>query len=97
MNNKEMMIFQRIKYIFKVFYGFGKNHEYTCNSENNFQNIAISSFFISQRAVKSWIISKDSKEFFCHFVRKTFKFKLQKGHFGEKWPFSQILSMWRWV
>jgi hypothetical protein len=53
MNNNEMVDFLKIKYIFNVLYGFGKNHEYTCNSENNFQNIAISSFFISQRAVKS--------------------------------------------
>jgi hypothetical protein len=33
---------------FYVFYGCCKTHEYTGNSENSFQNIAISSFVISQ-------------------------------------------------
>jgi hypothetical protein len=31
--------------------------EYTCNSENNFQTIGISTFLIAQRAVKSRIIA----------------------------------------
>jgi hypothetical protein len=33
------------------------NIEYTCNSKNNFQTIAISSFLIAQRAVKCRIIA----------------------------------------
>ena len=80
------------------FMDLAKNHEYTCNSENNFQNIAISSFFISQRAVKSWIIANIheiiiSQEYFLYFERKTSKFKPKKGHFVGKWPYLQILSI----
>ena len=57
---------------------FAKIMNYTCNSEIYFQNIAISSFFISQRAVKSWIIANIleiimSKEYCFNFVGKTVK------------------------
>ena len=54
----EMVKNSKIKHVFNVFYGFSKFLDYTYNFENNFQNIAISSFFIAQRAVKSWIIAK---------------------------------------
>jgi hypothetical protein len=97
MKNKEMVNFLKIKYIFNVLFGFCKNHEYACNSGNNFQYIDISSFFMSQRAVKSWIIANIkeiivSKEFVLHFERKTFKIKPQKGHFGSKWQINKLSS-----
>jgi hypothetical protein len=62
---------------------------YFTDSENNFQNIAISSFFVSQRAVKSWIIANIHeiiirKEIFLYFERKTFKSIPLKEHFGGK-------------
>jgi hypothetical protein len=67
-----------------------------------FEKFTIPFLFIAQSAVKAWIIANLQeiviiKEFFLHFERKTSKCKLQKGHFGEKWQFLQILSMWRWV
>jgi hypothetical protein len=34
-----------------------------------------------------------SQEFFLHFERKSIKFKMQKGRFGEKWQFLQISCM----
>ena len=88
----------KIKYVFNVFYGFSKIQEYTCNFENNFQNIAISSFVIAQRAVKSWIIANIheilfSHDYFYNFERKVPKFKPKKGYFGGKWRFLQIRGM----
>ena len=70
--NEEMANIKKIKDIFNVFLGFWKVYEYTCTFENNFQNNTISSFFISQRAVKSWIIANIheklvSLEFVFHF------------------------------
>ena len=52
--------------------------EYKCNSENNFQTIVISSFLITQRAVKSRIIANLLKinkntEFCLIFKRKGVK------------------------
>ena len=88
----------KIKYVFNVFYGFSKILKYTYNFDNNFQNIAISSFFIAQRAVKSWVIANIheiplSHDYFFHFERKVPKFKLVKGYFGGKWTLLQIQRM----
>ena len=85
----------KIMYVFNVFYGFSKIYEYTCNFENNFENIAISSFFIAQRAVKSWIIANIheillSHEHSLHFECMVPKFSLEKENFGGKGPFLQI-------
>ena len=72
-------------------------HEYTCNSENNFQTITISSFYITQRAVKASIIAnllkiiKNTEVFFI-LKRKGIKYMLENVHFGEKWPFLQPLD-----
>ena len=64
-------------------------HEYTCNSENYFQTITISSFYIAQRAVKASIIANLLKiikntEVFIVLKIKGFKYMLENGHFGEK-------------
>ena len=49
--------FVKNKVNFQCILRIWQKHEYTCNSENNFQTIAISSFLIAQRAVRSRIIS----------------------------------------
>ena len=81
--------FVKNKVNFQCILRIWQKHEYTCNSENYFQTIAISSFLIAQRAVKSRIIANLLKinkntEFFLIFERKWFKFMLEKGHFSEK-------------
>ena len=85
---KNKVGFQRILRI------WGK-HEYTCNSENNFRIITISSFYIAQRAVKASIIANilkiiKNKEDFVILKRKGFKYMLENGHFSPKYPFSSI-------
>jgi hypothetical protein len=67
-----------------------------------FFKFTISLFFIVQRALKSWIIANLQeivmrKAVCLQFEGKTLKIKPQKGDFGEKWQFWQILSMLRWV
>ena len=37
------------------------------------------------------------KGFFLNVERKSFKYKLEKGHFGEKGHFLQTLNMFRWI
>ena len=74
-----------------------RKHEYTCISESNFQTIAISSFLIVQRAVKSRIIANLLKiirntSFFVFLKWKKFKYLLEKGHFGWKWQVWQTLG-----
>ena len=71
--------FVKNKVDFQCILRIWQKHEYTCNSENYFQTIAISSFLIAQRAVKSRIIANRLKinkntEFFLIFERKWFKF-----------------------
>ena len=87
--NEEMVKNSKKKYIFNVFYGFSKIQKYTCIFENNFQNIAISSLFIAQSAVKFWIIANIhemlfSHDYFYNFVRKVPKFKPKKRAFWWK-------------
>jgi hypothetical protein len=46
------------KVVFQCILRILPKYEYTCNSENNFQTIVISSFLIVQRAVKARIIAR---------------------------------------
>ena len=66
------------------FMDFVKIINYTCNSEIYFQNLAISSFFISQIALRSWIIANNleiimSKEYCFNFEGKTVKISHKKA------------------
>ena len=70
--------FVKYKVDFQCILRIWQKHEYTCNSENYFQTIAISSFLIAQRAVKSRIIANLLKiikntESFLLLERKGFK------------------------
>jgi hypothetical protein len=66
--------FAKNKVVFQCILRIWQKLEYTCNSENNFQTIAISSFLIAQRAVKSRIIAN-----LLEIIKKTEFFSSLKG------------------